>query len=1698
MSRETTAGVGRWRDGRPSRSGNSRTRLTTKKWVGGAILSTLFAAALVTVGWLLFQFIFPDKLHAQFVPFLISDYQKPAVPPLPWVAADRSAIGQAKIFAEADQGAQPSEALTLQVATERLARLEHLENKGAVVAYVAAHALVDSSGAVQIVVADSDPYATKTLLPLADVLTSLKKCPVQKKLLVLDLMSRTGDPLVLSGTSDGVTDAIHAQLSVPDGAGAPRDPNLWVLLACSPGESALWSERLGQSVFGYFFRQAFSDPDADTLTVSNAVTVEELAAYLVKNVDHWARQHRGLRQRPILIGKAQDFALGVIDAKRETAKLKESRPEKIAAKDGDGVGDQAAEKDKAGDPKKGAEVAKKAGEEPTKVADKESSKPPEPEGAVYPEWLTGFWKLRDEWQKSGDYGTAPRAFRRLEGLLLRAEARWRSGEESQNLHDAVAAKVGELTAEITQARSIERPAVRSVGQSRALKRPVDPALLTALKELLKARRTPELPSVTPDEAKKKSDTQKAAFVESLKTGKTGLDLGAAIVEALAEEPFDPKTVEFLDSIVSQSSLGRDVIELRLLHQLALRATLGDWNDESMQRIWDTVVLAEEVNNRPSTIGWGRVLLDDADAQRHQAMVLLLPQAYGFVSPSQVKDAWELTRKKIAFIDACQKKVRATQDVLDRARSTLVAYVSYLDAASSVEREASLWLDAARSAQEIDALLTTYGSSSADLSAIEELLVQRNNDLSDRAQSLESQLAELMRPFGTDGLRAIAIKSKANRPEPGLARDIEAILTTPFPAAEDRARLWNMSLALEKRLGEIPVRDSEASAESGALRDRSQVVRELAGRRKERLAVLQALAGAKSTADGDAAKLAKTADAPAASAANGEGKSELGAVVRLWAGLAEFSRAVHKSIIDFANQPGTPDGQDRPGWIAPPFTLDLTPNPIREYRERDLNASRAWLADHYRLESLDLRKLVDADGFYANAELETRRKDQARTEPVLELRLPEGSAADLSLSAQNNKAAVTIQILLVSTDDLAAKKVALTAIKPADERFRIVPPPEATFDLVPQKERPVSFQVEWIDAEARDAGPLPKGFIIQARLANQKPFHLLVPVSVISDTTRPQLVLSTDPAQPTEVPFDRLLLRTLPVRQKHFVFVRNRSTSSFNVVVEVVKGTSVIASSDPKPMVVSARSNAVVASFVAPGPAVAPAAAALPPPSAPAVPPGKEASELPEIPSDLKLRLRDAVAVDRIYDEKPLQPIIANPLEYLEVIRAQYVPARLGEPNRLEVALRALPQLTGPACPVTLVVPSDKTIFPGFVEPPKGKLGGNLDPGGEKLDLKAENFRLDPAQPEEGRFQLNIDGLERALWYRTQFRLDGDTQIATLDNTPRVRFRPELDIKPGQPTKLHIHFAVDNAPLDAELSFHLGQVKSGRLVDEITPFKMAPKKRHIGFDPLGPAGALLFEVSVRDWTETREIPPIRGRKKMEAYLTDARTRAVLAKAEDEKVIDDLPPIGNLVEFPEKVAKGTKRLVVKASVKVQEAGIKDVAFIVGPKADFEKPDVAAKIIKGKQIEDDGSAWEGTLSLSPDLTGKVVVTARITNGLGLMSLTSAEAEIDEPAPAPEEVAAKPAPEKPGAIQGKVTENDIAQPGLEVLLIDPKAKENENRVKKRVTTNPDGTYSFAEIKPGMYQVYCIKVPTNRRDLQDVTVPSGETVTKNLDLLIP
>ena len=568
------------------------------------------------------------------------------------------------------------------------------------------------------------------------------------------------------------------------------------------------------------------------------------------------------------------------------------------------------------------------------------------------------------------------------------------------------------------------------------------------------------------------------------------------------------------------------------------------------------------------------------------------------------------------------------------------------------------------------------------------------------------------------------------------------MSSPFLKVWDRVELWRASLALGRRLGELPVRGGDSTSESTDLSERVTAVTKLVARRREWLRSLLKMAAPTATASDFELRGAAVASESGQPERKGtESSSSREALARNWADLAKLAQAVHAGVVQALSRAVSKPGPDRPAWIAPAFVLDLEENPIRRKRDQDNLLNWAWLADRYRHEFADVHGFADTtDTFFERAALECPRESEIQQEPVVKFNFPESAQSRPRLSPRQTSTDIQCKWELDATDGGPPRQVAMAVLDPDDSRLQISSPEPARLEVLPLAPNQVRVHVEWDDGRGLGSKPPPSGFILQVRMPGGRAFHLLVPIDIVPDYALPRLALRSDPAQVQETSVDPLRLRTLPDRQPFFVAVRNPSQVDRKVIVDVMAGESVIATSADKDkpfLEVKAGSTLVVPGF-----------------GESAVKPNEP---LPEVPQNLAVRLRDA-ANGQEFERLKLRPVIASPLEYIELVRAQFTPPRPGTPNRLDVILRALPQMAAPPCRVRLDIPNDPELFPAFVEPPAiGKLESVVKPGGELLTLNAEGIKLKPTANDEGRFSLSVDGIARALWYQTRFVLEGQNQ-----------------------------------------------------------------------------------------------------------------------------------------------------------------------------------------------------------------------------------------------------------------------------------------------------------------------------------------------------
>ena len=219
--------------------------------------------------------------------------------------------------------------------------------------------------------------------------------------------------------------------------------------------------------------RGLGDVDADT-DGDRAISLKELSLYLTRNVDRWARQHRGIRQRPALLGSAEDLPLASLNRKKTRTWAVWGNPEKPATSDNalEKAG-KAQEKAQKKDAPQGGNPEKKEAEKSKETNDKTAPSPgkdsgeqaPTPSGPAYPDWLARGWQLHERWAAGPELAAGPRLFRQLDVHLLRSERDWRTGKDPGVVATALEEAITRLTARMELAMREKRPSERSVGQA---------------------------------------------------------------------------------------------------------------------------------------------------------------------------------------------------------------------------------------------------------------------------------------------------------------------------------------------------------------------------------------------------------------------------------------------------------------------------------------------------------------------------------------------------------------------------------------------------------------------------------------------------------------------------------------------------------------------------------------------------------------------------------------------------------------------------------------------------------------------------------------------------------------------------------------------------------------------------------------------------------------------------------------------------------------------------------------------------------------------------------------------------------------------------------------------------------------------------------------------------------------------------------
>jgi hypothetical protein len=1366
--------------------------------------------------------------------------------------------------------------LTQAALLNQLADLQGAESGAELVIHLGCRARIGPDDTVQLLPADADLGAPQSWLPLRQVLEALKACPARRKLLILDIMSPLADPR-RGVLVDDVAGALPAELeAVPDGT-------RFVLCPCSPGQVAHASEYLGRSAFGFYLEEGlrgWADGAGEHGTEDGRVTVRELAAFLRQHVDRWARLNRQTRQTPVLLGEGPDFPLTAVQD----------------------------------DPRPHLE--------------------PNPRGD-YPEWLAEAWKKVNA---AGGPTEEAGLNQQIVATLLEAERAWRAGQDTDEVHRRLTARLAPLEQRLQTARSRAHPRPASLALARAQGAQPDEGLTEAVRALLI-----EVESRTQGLAEDKKEPVRAerikAFLEAQKA-KTPFQMAWAAFEVAADEPAPaPDTIRFLDRLLAAQAPEPEYVETLFLRRLAARADSArasgqPWPTATVVRALDVVRQGERASAEAGAFSWVRDQLGHSAQTRHDAEMLF--EAVGYAPAQEANQLFRDADSSYGLLRGTQETVGAARRLLDEARAFLPAYLPYVPEDPAAEGS---WSKAADEAALLAARLRQEDGA-ARRDAGPTLPVE---DIQHHTRVLAGALDELRRPLTGANLAGLIAEAGQPGASPALLRRMDALLATPLIPAEARGELWQARQGLAKQLTEETLRlDRESTG-----RDAQTAPY---GAHEEGLLVEQQRSRA----------LAEAARSLALLRVEGLPAQETGSLER---SLGEV-KAGEGSLASLGTR-------FRAAWAT------SLPEEIKKRSQREAEAERAyrgWLAGWFRYEAREhdgpgvdrlarkffVRAARDyappgppptSSGYVAFAGPAEPAVPQpgSPVRQVLELR---------PVTGKESLPPLEVELFAPGRGWLAVSPVKVALPSPA---LRVTP--GGAYSL------PVT--VELLPGAEDSGAPRPLGFLVRARLKGRS-FHHRVAVPL--GPSEPTILVSTDPEKATPALAD-VRLRPVKSAQPYYLYVKNPADRARQVVVRL--GAGALQRSTPPLPLAAGETKKVV----------------LPPPpgAAPAPPPGgapAAAPALPELTGPLLVQVSEAGEGGKLLASREVPVAIASPREYVEVTAARFLPAGPDRPTggRLEVTLRARYALPPPACVVEM------NFAPGTVEYKDGTLRGVLPADGKEITLFAEGVRLLPGADEVGTFFLRVDDWERAFVFRTTFARQGSP------TSPRLLDQPLLGLRAGgfgvAGPGYTVGVAPSNAPAGAGVEVALGRLVGGAFQEEVQAQRDSARQRQVFLDPKAPPGALALQASVEDWAIPLDTGSIRGPREVRARLLDSAGRE-LASATRRVVIGDRAPASvAFVDLPEK-AWAKAPLPVKARGTDPVAGVKAVAFFVGKPAGDKVPE-GVETVPGVPADEEKTLWVARLPLPADRTGPTDVSVRFVNGLGLSTFATAKVELTAEDPA------------------------------------------------------------------------------------------------------
>ncbi len=649
----------------------------------------------------------------------------------------------------------PAEMPTRRMVLEKLASLGQIDATESLVLYLVARAEVDASGKLALLI---DGSGSDQSLLMRDVLSTLRDCPSERKLLVVDLAPAQTEALWPTTQADVVFQLL-AELKQVD------DPQRQVFCACQADETPLNSELWGRSGLAYFFELAVAGAADGWLDgrSDGRVSVSEMARFVRTRVAEWAQTTQGRPQTPFLVGEGPDFELGTVSFRQKRHKAQATPA----------------------------------------LTERE-----------YPKWLAQAWDERQTMWKQHDHQLAPRVFREWERALLRAEEQWRGGRDDGHTRLSLFQELEPLRGRLQQARAAI-PRVRSFSLALSRERrpiPDEDAATKALEEFLT-----DLEGKTQSLPEDKAEVMRRSLIKGFfdKAKKISSDaIASAVIDQLeGSRALSPGHIELLDELLRQRQPRPLYVETLFLRRLAELGQGHAWDADQLAVALRAVHAAARAIPADRTFAWTQSNLGIAAQHGHNGEYLFFRPGY---APDELAEAYfREAEREYERVTTARDSIRRAYEVLDVAWLRLPTLMD-LNTASNLNSK--VWFEAIDAAVVLsDTLALANGDpvhGTGDLSHDVGMIRAH-------ALLLERLLEELRLPVGTEAIGRLAQRAREPDAPAELAPLINVTLRWPGLSAASRQELLAAKRVLDERLHAISHSARGASAEPPNLRVTSE-------------------------------------------------------------------------------------------------------------------------------------------------------------------------------------------------------------------------------------------------------------------------------------------------------------------------------------------------------------------------------------------------------------------------------------------------------------------------------------------------------------------------------------------------------------------------------------------------------------------------------------------------------------------------------------------------------------------------------------------------------------------------------------------------------------------------------------------------------------------------------------------------------------